>query len=738
MAFFGLPGKRTGFFNFYDHWDDYREFGLGPKPPADPSLWSQVRRPDQLGGGPPGILHYEPCINHPAWTEVLGLVVRELATVGYDGMFFDVNTQYCYCPHCQEKFDIYLLHKYGIAGLKKTFGTSDHRQLNIPTIYRDFENFILKSFKSYLANHWNRNNIGATTGLKDTSNIALGNDWRLLRSYMQNSVAEFPPMENFNTYLSDFFGGDQENKIPAEKKDDFQQTVLRYYFYQYLESDELASRLNLRFDSSDIKRRCCSNPRDLLLWVETQRFWCQSMADQFARLKREGRMAYARQGRGDDFYTVANLGSVATLDGLNKRRVAGIDLVHWAPMADLQMFEEMNQVGMLESGVILSNIFAFKWAMAAGTRGGPLLYKVQDDRAADLAHAEVAAGGGGTFIQPGLGAPQSRLRWKNFFKEYSYLWDNGISFADVGMLYWSDQMFYENSDHLASARAFIHILSENQIPFDIITEENLLGIHHYKFLIAPKLLYLDESQISSLLEYAQQGGNLIIVRPFGTEDKQAQRMDNDILEEISPGKKMITATEHGQGTIIWLDPNDFPKRQSDLWCLLEERANAFGLARQFLNNARRKDLNSGIDLGSGFIKNLEKLLKSKLRWCPVNTPASIYVNAYLLPAHYGYSEKIVVHVVNYNVPITIEKEAGKDEDQIWQTRTKSGKPVSVQNLKISIPLSRDRKVSEINSYSPTDKRQQIKWAIRGEDIELIIDTLEIYQAIVLEIEQPYK
>jgi hypothetical protein len=63
MAFFGLPDQRTGFFNFYDHWDDYREFGLGPKPPADPSLWSQVRRPDQLGGGPPGILHYEPCIN---------------------------------------------------------------------------------------------------------------------------------------------------------------------------------------------------------------------------------------------------------------------------------------------------------------------------------------------------------------------------------------------------------------------------------------------------------------------------------------------------------------------------------------------------------------------------------------------------------------------------------------------------------------------------------------------------
>src|SRR3990172_1853949 len=49
MAFFGRPEERTGFFKFYDRWDEYREFGLGPKPATDPSLWSQVRGPEQLG-----------------------------------------------------------------------------------------------------------------------------------------------------------------------------------------------------------------------------------------------------------------------------------------------------------------------------------------------------------------------------------------------------------------------------------------------------------------------------------------------------------------------------------------------------------------------------------------------------------------------------------------------------------------------------------------------------------------
>jgi hypothetical protein len=105
-----------------------------------------------------------------------------------------------------------------------------------------------------------------------------------------------------------------------------------------------------------------------------------------------------------------------------------------------------------------------------------------------------------------------------------------------------------------------------------------------------------------------------------------------------------------------------------------------------------------------------------------------------LPAQYGQSEKIAVHLVNYGIPIIMEKEAGKNEDQIWETRTKSGKPVTVQNLKINIPVSLDRKISTVTSYSPTDKRQQIKWATKGENIELIIDTLEIYQAIVLEVQ----
>ena len=210
---------------------------------------------------------------------------------------------------------------------------------------------------------------------------------------MQDSAGEYPPSGTLAKYLTERFGANTADRVAPGARKDFIQTVLRHRFREFLESRELAELLHGKFASSDVRRRCCSTPKDLLLWVETQRFWCDSMAGLFAHLKAVGRAVFAERGRTDDFYTVANLGPMAEVDALNDRRVDGIDLVRWVPMADMQMFEEMQQPGTLESGVILSNVFAFRWAMGAGTRGGTLLYQATTDGAADLAYAEAAAGG---------------------------------------------------------------------------------------------------------------------------------------------------------------------------------------------------------------------------------------------------------------------------------------------------------------------------------------------------------
>ncbi|MBM4081600.1 MAG: hypothetical protein FJ278_17990, partial [Planctomycetes bacterium] len=40
ITYAGDPKTREGFFSFYDHWDEYAEFGLGPRPKTDPLEWT--------------------------------------------------------------------------------------------------------------------------------------------------------------------------------------------------------------------------------------------------------------------------------------------------------------------------------------------------------------------------------------------------------------------------------------------------------------------------------------------------------------------------------------------------------------------------------------------------------------------------------------------------------------------------------------------------------------------------
>ena len=126
MFLFGDHEQRTGFWEFYDRWEEYAEFGLGPKPASDPAEWpGRDRRPQP---DTPWFV-YEPCINHPDWRAVLRMTAGWAARVGYDALFSDVNDHACYRPSCEQAFRRYLAARYPPAELERLFGFRDPGQV---------------------------------------------------------------------------------------------------------------------------------------------------------------------------------------------------------------------------------------------------------------------------------------------------------------------------------------------------------------------------------------------------------------------------------------------------------------------------------------------------------------------------------------------------------------------------------------------------------------------------------
>jgi len=133
---FGDHVPRTGFFEFFDHWDRYAEFGYPPKPAADILLarkhypFQGIRR-SRAGSGFQPFKVYSMCTNNPEWRAHLLAATANAARCGYDGIFVDVMTLHDYCPHCQRKFRAHLAGKYPAAERLRRLGVAQVEQISL-------------------------------------------------------------------------------------------------------------------------------------------------------------------------------------------------------------------------------------------------------------------------------------------------------------------------------------------------------------------------------------------------------------------------------------------------------------------------------------------------------------------------------------------------------------------------------------------------------------------------------
>ena len=120
--------RRLGFWAFYDRWDDYRQFGFGPKPEVDPWDWIQIRPSDGrrhlwafYKPAADGSVIYSGCPNSP-FSPYLANLVRLQAKNGDRGVFVDNPGVSCICPWCQKAWRQYLHQRFTPTDLRRCFG----------------------------------------------------------------------------------------------------------------------------------------------------------------------------------------------------------------------------------------------------------------------------------------------------------------------------------------------------------------------------------------------------------------------------------------------------------------------------------------------------------------------------------------------------------------------------------------------------------------------------------------
>jgi hypothetical protein len=128
--------RRIGMWEFFDHWDQYAEFGFGPKPQGD-LLRAQMDYPFRTIRLPRSAQHvllnkvYSMCENNPTWRQFLLAVTANIAKCGYDGTFVDEMVMRDYCPYDEAKFREYVMARYDSAARLRRYGTADPKALRL-------------------------------------------------------------------------------------------------------------------------------------------------------------------------------------------------------------------------------------------------------------------------------------------------------------------------------------------------------------------------------------------------------------------------------------------------------------------------------------------------------------------------------------------------------------------------------------------------------------------------------
>ncbi len=681
--------KRTGIWEFYDRWEEYSEFDFGERPEVDPVEWMARERN--------GRIHYNyekrhsyfarwdqhryaPCMNNPYYNRYQKGIVLNIAKVGYDGVFVDNNILSCYCQYCQERFRTYLERKYSREEIRERFGTEDTSQIQL----------------GYRGNRieWVKDDPEFLVFLRETQTAE-----ELERRFGTSNLDEALIEDAGNGWLSRCAG----------------------VYQHYLEMRYPSEAIEEKFGSPDISLWGIRSPEERALWAETKRFWADSVNENLGMIKEAGASV-----RGD-FAVVPNWGAMQSIEGNEFREEHGKDVKEWVPSTDCMMYEEDRGPGRIARGIYLDYILPRKFAFANGMVSGNVCNGTYSGEANsnELAYAEAAAGGGGCFIQVGPVLSEIRGKYNQLYKEHRNLFEDYTSYADVALAHIYEQIHMENLEHIRQVYKLTRYLLDQHILFDYLVDGDLTleRLSGYRALILPEVQYMSDKEVQAVEDFARGGGTVILTGDTGRYDQNGKKRPDGGFDGL------LTQNAKDEGGITIANPGGWLVHGQDLSRLLPEDR----LACDELLGFYKGDLVDQVDVsgpkGYYVMAQIDRklrvdrylqggrmfeYLKRSLGYDPgVADPfegAGVRFSAY--KRQEGTLGKLVLHVVNYNLPLP------------------EGEPiVPVRELKLRLRVPDGWKIEGVQLLEPGIKPETLKFNVAGGTLELALPEIRFHKII---------
>jgi hypothetical protein len=104
--------------------------------------------------------------------------------------------------------------------------------------------------------------------------------------------------------------------------------------------------------------------------------------------------------------------------------------------------------------------------------------------------------------------------------------DNGKNISELKRGYFREQPHLETSVNVVKS-----LLNEN-IPFGVITKEDLKDLSNYQVIVLPKVLMMDEEEVKALREYVASGGSLYVSGSASLLDKDGNKQKDFMLADV--------------------------------------------------------------------------------------------------------------------------------------------------------------------------------------------------------------